>query len=173
MSPDSRFLLERQLFGELPEGARVWREGNCYLITRFDYMLGQEAHEQARFWVDASRPEVREDGEPDRLDALPWLLELLGRRVRLRSPLLRLGSVHDGHIVSLYGVGGYPILKLHRHDMGFDTLGVAGVHVRSWPSSEGLDGEAWSRAIFVAALRQVLSEDAPDLNVLARQVAPE
>jgi len=83
--PDPRLLVPGDCLPFVPEGARVWW-GNVACTTIGDGLMSVPTSSRAAAYVspigpgdllDLSAPALR-DGIPERLDALPWALAVLG-----------------------------------------------------------------------------------------------
>jgi hypothetical protein len=82
--PDPRLLVPCEALPFVPDGARVWYRDPCpplVMVPLMTLAAGQ-------WLLDLSAPALR-DGVPERLDALPWALAVLGWR---EAPTVVAGS---------------------------------------------------------------------------------
>ncbi len=124
-------------------------------------VLGDPVDPQDPHWsdcfVDLSAPrEV--DGEPVRLDALPWAIGVLGRRLGIGGAETALLRVDDIEALMLRGAGHGRMLVGPSCNPDFVRGARSGSDdsttiVPGWPTLDGLDEDAALRAIVAAALR--------------------
>ena len=123
--------------------------------------LNEPADPQHPAWtgcsVDLTAPrEV--DGEPTRLDALPWAIGVLGRRLGFLRAQASLFRFRDIAALTILGAGCQRILVGPSCSPGF-VEGAGGLDggalllLPDWPDLDGLDDDEAVRAIAAAALR--------------------
>jgi hypothetical protein len=117
-------------------------------------------------FADLSAPQLDEHGEPARLDALPWAIGVLGRRLGIadaRSSLLRLDDIEaltiqtTGRSRMLAGPSCSP--DFVRGAGGFGGEFVTLLH--DWPDLGGLTDSEAERAVVAAALRAGVGLEQP------------
>lgn len=153
--PDPRLLLAKAaLVGEAPEGARLWRGDRILLATRWDWML-DGSHDEGLV-LDLSKPKVRLDGLPARLDVVPWALRALARRHGWAAPTALARPAHHharGCTVALLDDAGHPVVTLLEHDVAaWRSPANRDLVVHPFPVLDGLASDDVSRAVLAAAL---------------------
>lgn len=113
---------------------------------------------RATEFVDLSAPPLDADGEPTRLDALPWAVGRLGRRLGIINARAELFRFLDVETLTIRGAGCGRILVGPSCSPGF-IEGAGGVDggklllLPDWPNLDGLTDDDAERAIVAAALR--------------------
>jgi hypothetical protein len=122
--PDPRLIVPCEVLPFVPKGSRlVYSDGEDFIASVCQKWSSPDV------FLDLSAPSLRY-GIPERLDALPWALAVLGWR------------------------GGTIIVDHARRGITIDGSGRATLYLEdAWPDLAGLTPDEASRAVVAAALR--------------------
>lgn len=108
--------------------------------------------------VDLTAPLLDEHGEPTRLDALPWAIGVLGRRLGILGAEVSLFRFREIAALTIQSAGCRRILVGPSCSPGF-VEGAGGFDggklllLPDWPALDGLDDDEAVRAVVAAALQ--------------------
>lgn len=114
--------------------------------------------------VDLTAPLLDEHGEPTRLDALPWAIGVLGRRLGILGAEVSLFRFREIAALTIRGAGCQRVLVGPSCSPGY-VEGAGGFDggvlllLPDWPALAGLDDDEAARAIVAAALRARVGQE--------------